>query len=229
MARTASTSEPREAAATARNTVGFARSASRRSHLPRRARTASILAVAGGVAAAIAPSHAAPYTYEITTRGAIVADLGLFARTVDATYADARGWRRAGIAFRRVPVSAASDFTVVLAAADRMTSFSTFCSARYSCRVGRYVIVNQDRWRYGVRHWTTTLLAYRRMVVNHETGHWLGLGHGYCPAAAAVAPVMQQQSISLRGCRPNPWPKATEIRAVAFATILGDVPWVWWE
>ena len=152
--------------------------------------------------------------YEVARRGTIRVSVARFARRVAATYADGRGWSRAGIRFRRVRRSAASDFTVVLATADKMTSFSNVCSPLYSCRAGRYVVVNQDRWRYGVPHWTASLLDYRRMVINHETGHWLGLGHRFCPARGALAPVMQQQSISLQGCRPNAWPKRREVAAV---------------
>ena len=227
MAGTAHASVCAATAAGLRKRTSFAVKRNANAHVPRLSRTVSVLAVATVLATAMVPGTSA-YTYEITTRGTISADAGVFARTVDATYADARGWRRAGLGFRRVPVAAASDFTVVLAAANAMTSFSSVCSPRYSCRVGRYVIVNQDRWRYGVRHWTATLLAYRRMVVNHETGHWLGLGHRYCSEGGAVAPVMQQQSISLQGCRPNSWPKAAEIRAAAF-TVFGSIDWAWWE
>ena len=54
------------------------------------------------------------------------------------------------------------------------------------------------------------------MVVNHETGHWLGHGHRVLPATARPAPVMQQQSKGLDGCRPNPWPTAAERRVAAF-------------
>jgi len=52
------------------------------------------------------------------------------------------------------------------------------------------------------------------MVINHETGHWLGLGHSQCPASGAPAPIMQQQSIDLQGCVINSWPLAGELDAV---------------
>jgi predicted Zn-dependent protease len=43
-------------------------------------------------------------------------------------------------------------------------------------------------------------------MVNHEVGHYLGLGHVGCPKKGAKAPVMMQQSISLGGCVPEAWP-----------------------
>ncbi len=155
------------------------------------------------------------YTYKITYNGSIVVDRAAFESRVAATFADERGWRRAGTTFRRVPASSPSSFTVVLAQASRVPGYSPVCSAYYSCRVGRYVIINQDRWRSGVPHLTASLTSYRRMVLNHETGHWLGLGHRSCPGAGRPAPVMQQQSKSLQGCSPNPWPTAAEIATAA--------------
>jgi hypothetical protein len=49
------------------------------------------------------------------------------------------------------------------------------------------------------------------MVVNHETGHWLGHGHLGCGGAGRLAPVMMQQSKGLDGCKHNPWPLASEL------------------
>jgi hypothetical protein len=58
--------------------------------------------------------------------------------------------------------------------------------------------------------WTGTLPEYRAMVVNHETGHQLGFNHLYCQGTGQLAPVMQQQSISLQGCLFNAWPTTAE-------------------
>ena len=153
------------------------------------------------------------HRYSVSTRGSIRADMGAFRSVVAETYADPRGWLGGHHRFRFV--KRGGDFTVVLSQARYLPGFSSVCSSMYSCRVGRYVIINQDRWRTGSPHFPGTLEEYRHMVVNHETGHWLGRGHAYCRSRGALAPVMQQQSKGMQGCRVNPWPLAREIRAVS--------------
>jgi hypothetical protein len=155
-------------------------------------------------------------TYDVETRGRIVVDLGVFRRQVQATFDDRRGWRGSGIVFRRV--ARGGDFTVVLSAASRVTSFSSGCSSEWSCRVGRFVVINQLRWRTASPAWNAadrSRRSYRHMVVNHETGHWLGHGHRSCPGEGR-APLMQQQSKGLEGCTANPWPTAAERRVPRF-------------
>ncbi|HEX4697812.1 MAG TPA: DUF3152 domain-containing protein [Actinomycetes bacterium] len=152
------------------------------------------------------------HTYAVTTRGTVRADPTAFRALVAATYADPRGWLRAHHRFREVRHGGA--FTVVLAQPRTMRSFSSTCSSAYSCRIGRYVVINAARWVHGSPYFTGSLLDYRQMVIDHETGHWLGLGHAYCRRTGALAPVMQQQSKGMQGCRPNPWPLPREIRAV---------------
>jgi hypothetical protein len=146
-------------------------------------------------------------TYSVTTRGAITTSVATFRRQAQETYADARGWRAGGTAFRRV--ARGGDFTLVLAAASAMPTFSPTCSTLWSCRVGRYVVINQERWKHASPAWNAagrSLRDYRHLVVNHETGHWLGRDHVGCPGPGRLAPVMMQQSKGLEGCRFNPWP-----------------------
>ena len=81
------------------------------------------------------------------------------------------------------------------------------------------MIINQMRWLNASPMWREqrrSVRDYRHMVVNHETGHWLGHDHAYCSRAGAQAPVMQQQSKGLQGCGPNPWPTAAEWRVPRF-------------
>nr|WP_269204437.1 DUF3152 domain-containing protein [Motilibacter deserti] len=153
------------------------------------------------------------HTYVVRTRGDFPSAVREFAASAAATYADPRGWARGFHRFRRV--GSGGDFTLVLAAASAVPSYGRVCDAAYSCRSGRYVVINEARWRGGSRPFPGPLRQYRRMVLNHETGHWLGLGHVGCPRAGALAPVMQQQSKGLAGCRPNAWPLDREVRRVA--------------
>ncbi|CAN5278814.1 hypothetical protein BH09ACT12_BH09ACT12_19930 [soil metagenome] len=151
-------------------------------------------------------------TYSVITRGRITASVKKFARLAQQTYEDPRGWRGKGVQFSRV--AQGGSFTLVLAEASTVPSFSSQCSATYSCRVGRYVIINQTRWQQATPPWNAageSLRDYRHLVVNHETGHWLGKGHASCPGPGRLAPVMMQQSKGTNGCVFNPWPTAAEL------------------
>ncbi|WP_203336036.1 DUF3152 domain-containing protein [Nocardioides limicola] len=150
--------------------------------------------------------------YEVRTRGHVTADLGTFRRQAHQTLLDARGWRNAGVEFRRV--ASGGQFTLWLSQASQVPTFSSACSSYYSCRVGRNVIINEDRWKWATPSWRSAggqIRGYRHMVVNHEVGHFLGHGHRGCPGAGRLAPVMMQQSKALNGCRHNPWPLPSEL------------------
>lgn len=151
--------------------------------------------------------------YDIKTRGAIKANMTEFKAHVHATLNDPRGWARLGVYFQEVARGGGA-FTVVLSQANQVPSFAPICSAEFSCQVGRFVIINEDRWLGATVAWNNaggSLRDYRHMVVNHETGHWLGHGHTNCAGVGQLAPVMQQQSINLQGCSFNPWPLDSEL------------------
>jgi len=166
------------------------------------------------------------YTYRISTRGPVTADVHQFARHVAATLSDPRGWTLGGsIAFRQT--EGPSDFVVWLATASQVPSFSSACSSQWSCRVGRNVVINETRWVHATPSWPYTTGAYQHYVVNHEVGHWLGLGHSSCGASGARAPVMTQQSKGgppMGSCRFNVWPTRAELDAVARARGIGVRP-----
>lgn len=154
-------------------------------------------------------------TYSVITRGAIASSLEVFRRQAQETYDDPRGWRAGGVEFSQV--RRGGDFTLVLASARAVPTFSATCSSTWSCRVGRFVIINQERWQHASPAWNAagrTIRDYRHLVVNHETGHWLGRGHASCPAGGGPAPVMMQQSKGTGGCRFNPWPLEWEAAAI---------------
>jgi len=177
--------------------------------------TVAVVTAAALVSGCTAPPRLT-YTYSLRTIGPVHTDVRVVSTLAHGVYADPRGWSLGGrIAFREV--AAGGDFTLWLATAGSVPTFSPACSVEYSCTVGRNVIINEARLAAGPPGYRgpDTLVSYRTMVLNHETGHWLGLGHRFCGAPGAVAPVMQQQSISLQGCRANAWPLPAEIAAVA--------------
>jgi hypothetical protein len=158
-------------------------------------------------------------SYVVATKGAVSADTNEFASQVNQTLNSPLGWARLGIRF--VQVQSDGQFTVWLSEASQVPSFSpSGCDAQVSCTVGNNVIINEQRWLNGSDSWNAaggSLRDYRHMVVNHETGHWLGHGHEYCSGGGEPAPVMQQQTINMQGCAPNAWPLAHEL----FAPKLG--------
>ena len=80
-----------------------------------------------------------------------------------------------------------------------------------SCCQGRKVVINVLRWKAAVEHWTGSAASYRQMLINHEFGHRIGKGHENCSGQRELAPVMQQQTYGLQGCRANSWPLDHEL------------------
>lgn len=151
------------------------------------------------------------FTYSVATRGTITANMKVFRREAAKILGDPRGWRAAGYSFSRVKIG--GDFVLYLAQAETLPSFGYPCSSMWSCRVGSNVIINQDRWLHSSPAWNAAGLPredYRHMVINHETGHWLGHRHASCPGRGKLAPVMMQQSKGRDGCRFNPFPLPSE-------------------
>lgn len=152
--------------------------------------------------------------YSVRVKGSVgAATVRQFRALAQETFEDPRGWRGRGVVF--VPVRSGGAFTLWISQARYLPRFSSACSAQWSCRVGPNVVINIERWKHASPAWNRaggSLRNYRHMVVNHETGHWLGFGHAGCSRRGALAPVMMQQSKGLDGCRFNPWPTLSELR-----------------
>lgn len=160
--------------------------------------------------------------YSIGTAGSVSSDLGHFAAVVKAALEHPDGWSLGGsLRFRRV--SSGANVRVLLASPGAIGGLPG-CSSSWSCHVSGTVYVNETRWRHATSSWTLGLASYQTYVVNHEVGHYLGLGHASCPGSGAQAPVMMQQSKYIAGCRNNLWPLPSERQRVANRYGVSVVP-----
>jgi hypothetical protein len=147
-----------------------------------------------------------------------------FATEVDRILADPRGWTASAAApvtdvaqnlasaswsFQR---TSGTDYRVRILLATPGTTDSMCGSVGmdtggvYSCRYGNTILINLRRWLNGAPGFDINLDGYHSMVINHEVGHRLGFRHMTCPAAGSPAPIMQEVTINLAGCVPNPVP-----------------------
>jgi hypothetical protein len=152
--------------------------------------------------------HGTLLTYRVEVEDGTGQQAAAFATAVDTILDDPRSWTAGGtIAFQRISTGTPG-VTIRLASpktVDRLC-YPLTTEGYTSCRVGDNVVINLARWLTAVPDFAGRLTEYRQYAVNHEVGHRLGHGHMACPAAGQLAPVMQQQTLGLKGCRINPWP-----------------------
>jgi hypothetical protein len=146
-------------------------------------------------------------------------DAAAFAAQLDAILGDRRSWIGSGrVRLQRVGPADAHDFRIFLATRETAGQLCSrggidirFGGHPYtSCRTTGKVVINLDRWRLSAAPYLAAkvpLATYRHYVINHEVGHELGEGHQGCPRRGGPAPVMVQQTLSLRGCLPYAWPR----------------------
>lgn len=148
-----------------------------------------------------------PYSVQVEDTTGLDADE--VAREVQATLDDERGWVGYGKrTFRLVSDTAAAKLTIYVTSPETANDLCkpADVASKWNCHVGDRVVLNADRWKYMTPTYDD-LGAYRSYAVNHEVGHFLGLGHVGCPKTGGPAPVMMQQGIELASCTPNAWPR----------------------
>ncbi|GAA2732793.1 DUF3152 domain-containing protein [Pedococcus aerophilus] len=152
------------------------------------------------------------YTVEI--EGGLGVDPAAVASTVQSVLLDSRGWQKIdGIRFVNVTPAeeergAQVDIRVTLASpglTDKLCAPMRTLS-QVSCWNGERSVLNLRRWVLGDDSYGADVARYREYQVNHEVGHGLGHQHRSCPAPGERAPVMVQQTLSLGGCKPWPYP-----------------------
>lgn len=157
----------------------------------------------------------------------------LFAKLVDQTLADPRGWTGDGkVSVQRVD-SGNPTMRISLTAPDTVhrpdkcgfaIRYETSCYRRAEQRV----LINVARWVRGALAFNGDMITYRQYAINHEVGHAFGNGHVGCATEGALAPVMMQQTLGVannfiaelnkaevtrdpvvadgKTCKPNAWP-----------------------
>jgi hypothetical protein len=154
-----------------------------------------------------APGPGPVRTLRVEVERGVPVDPDAFAAFVMATLTAPQGWGRDGtVTFARTDGPAPLQVVLASPATTERLCRPLVTRGRLSCRTGERVVITHHRWVHGTEEYAADLTAYRRYVVNHEVGHALGYGHVPCPAPGAPAPVMQQQTLGLDGCVPNPWP-----------------------
>ncbi|GAA4201480.1 hypothetical protein GCM10022252_56250 [Streptosporangium oxazolinicum] len=161
---------------------------------------------------AVAPGEAGPprgrkgkvIRYMVEVERGLPFEVKEFAAEVHRILNDPRGW---GYRFKRVargPVTIRVSLTSPETADRRCLPMRT--NGILSCWNGGRAVINAARWNGGAAGYGRDVASYREYVISHEVGHGLGHGHVPCPGHGRRAPVMLQQTKSLYGCRPNPWP-----------------------
>ncbi|HLL62222.1 MAG TPA: DUF3152 domain-containing protein [Propionibacteriaceae bacterium] len=131
------------------------------------------------------------------------------ARMIAGVLNDKRSWRGSG-RVRFELVSGDSDraelhaYIVTPGTTDRLCA-PLATRGEVSCQNGNRVVLNAKRWQLGAKAYGRDVTNYRRYLVNHEFGHYIGHGHVECPGRGRLAPIMLQQTKGLDGCRKNPW------------------------
>jgi hypothetical protein len=165
---------------------------------------------------AAAPGRGEVRTIRVEVERGLPVDGARFAEFVLATLNDDRGWGHDGaMTFARTDGDA--PITVVLASPD---TSARLCGdlrthGTLSCRNGPRAVLTFHRWVNATDEYADNVTGYRQYVVNHEVGHALGHGHERCPGPGRPAPVMQQQTLGLKGCTQNPWPHPADVPSPA--------------
>jgi hypothetical protein len=155
------------------------------------------------------------YTIDIEN-GVTGVNPATFAATVQAALNDPHGWtgRTSGMALQRVD-SGPADFHIALTSAMTVRKLCGFeLKIETSCYAATHdqrVVLNVARWIRGDMAYLGDLATYHAYMVNHESGHALGHSHAHTCLKNGLAPVMMQQTISLKAangktCQSNPWP-----------------------
>lgn len=154
-------------------------------------------------------------TYSLQIEGGMHADTADVAKAFGSALLDRRGWqgvdqvRFVQVTPHQVAKGTKPQMRVLVASPKEVNKLCAPLPTHgdTSCDTSAHVVLNYKLWMKGVVYFKGQLGTYREYMVNHEVGHALGHGHQLCSKKGAYAPVMQQQTLGLQGCKAWPWPK----------------------
>jgi Protein of unknown function (DUF3152) len=144
--------------------------------------------------------------YTVEVEGGLPVPPAQFAAEVHRILNSPLGWGQGGRTMRFVRVQDGPVDVRVSLSSPALTDRECAplqTEGQVSCFNHGRAVINAERWLYGAPTYGTDLRDYRSYLISHEVGHSLGHHHVHCPHPGAPAPVMEQQTKSLEGCRPN--------------------------
>jgi hypothetical protein len=160
------------------------------------------------------------YVIEVEN-GVAGVDLAVYAALIDQTLDAPKGWTGGAhtLSLQRVSTYAQADFRIALTSSLTLRPpCGHSLNIETSCWDNQHgpsrVYLNVARWVRGDAQFGQDLAAYHLYMNNHEVGHALGHFHTYVCLPNGLAPVMMQQTITLKEnqgtgpkiCQPNAWP-----------------------
>jgi hypothetical protein len=148
-------------------------------------------------------------TYTVEVEHGLPFDVQESAQTISGILKAGRGWSdEVGRSFRQVDAEGEARILLATPATTDALCAPLRTRGAVSCRNGSLVVLNARRWAIATNDYADDVTSYRIYLVNHEIGHLLGRSHQACPGRGRPAPVMQQQTYGLDGCRRNVWPQS---------------------
>ncbi len=146
-------------------------------------------------------------TYRLEVERGLHADTAAIAKTVRDVLLDPRGWQSVDhVRFVQSPKKAKITIYVASPQTTDKLCYPAKTEGKWSCFNQGKAVLNYRRWLKAVPGFDGNVTGYREYLVNHEVGHGLGHTHRTCPGKGQPAPVMQEQSMGLHGCKAWFWP-----------------------
>lgn len=144
--------------------------------------------------------------YKVVIHDNIKRSLKNFKKQIHDILTDKRSWK---VKFIQDDIN--YDFQIILSPATKIGRICKFKGLSCTDMLTNIIYINNYRWTKGSKASKLSLKDYRIYLINHEVGHVLGFGH-LEPIKGKKVPVMNQQTLGLKGGLPWMWPTKKEHR-----------------